>query len=221
MSKLAARNKIVAFDLDGTLIEWPNSWDYLREVFGLKEKYYLDYFLGKMLYSDMKKLEWEVWKKINYTKDEIESLFDNIPYKKGSKDVIKELQRRGYIVGLISAAPNILVKKVYEDLKLDFYAASKILFDERGYIKGLILSITNDVDKAIYFDYFLYKYKADRKDSIAVGDSPIDALMLRRAGIGVYIAQNDYFIDTLFKKPSHNILIVRSLKEMLKILPKY
>jgi len=215
----SSKNKIIAFDLDGTLIEWSNSWDYLREVFGLKEKYYMDYFLGKMLYGEMKRLEIEVWRKVNFTKDEIESFIKAIPYRKESRNIVKELKRRGYIVGIISAAPNIVVEKVYKELKLDFYAASKIIFDERGYIKELVLSVTNDVDKAIYFDYFLYKFKVERKNSVAVGDSPIDALMLRRAGIGVYIANEDYYIDMKSKKTGHNIIVVRSLKEMLKILP--
>jgi len=214
------KNRIIAFDLDGTLIEWSNSWDYLRKMLGLKEKYYMDYFLGKMIYGEMKKLEIEVWRRVNFTREEIESILEPIPYRKESRDIIRKLKRRGYIVGIISAAPNIVVEKVYKELKLDFYAASKIIFDKRGYIRDIILSVTNDVDKAIYFDYFLYRFKAERRNSIAVGDSPIDALMLQRAGIGIYIINENYYVDLKPSKISHNIIVVNSLKEMLKILPK-
>ncbi len=174
---------LFAFDLDGTLISWKNSWDEIRRRYGIRSLYY-DYLRGDLTFSEMKKLEIQVWRRAGVKKEEIEEIANDMEYNPGAYEVIEDLKELGP-VGIISAAPDIMVRKAAEELEVNFWCASHILFDSSGRVRGFSLPLAMPHDKAERLDYFCYRYSIPISNSVAVGDSEIDKWMLKKAGLGI------------------------------------
>ncbi len=174
---------LFAFDLDGTLIKWKNSWEEIRKRYGLRSCYY-DYLSGNITFSEMKKKEANAWRRAGVTKESIEEIAEKMEYYPGASEVIEELKELGK-VGIISAAPDLMVKRAAIELGVDFWCASRILFDSEGLVRGFSLPMAMPEDKAERLEYYCYRYSIPIKNSVAIGDSEIDEKMLREAGLGI------------------------------------
>jgi len=175
--------KGIAFDLDGTLIEWTNSWDVIRNRLGLSSEY--KELIRTMGYREAKLLELEHWRERGVTKSDIVRVVSDFELRGGVKELMPELKKR-YTVALITGAPDVVAERVGESLGLSEIYCNRILFDEEGRVKNFVLEVDED-NKGDRLREFAEKHRIRTEEVIAVGDAGNDVSMFRVAGLSIAI----------------------------------
>ena len=135
--------KLVCFDLNKTLIK-ENTWQQLNLAMGVSEKED-KYLLG--LYEN-EKINYEEWqnrlsqiyrKNGKGMRENILKVINNYKYSDGAKDLVKYLINKSYKIALISGSIDLLVKKVADELEINYYAAhNQIEFDENNMFNNIV-----------------------------------------------------------------------------------
>lgn len=164
--------KIIVFDVDRTLVD-----SFMPELLSLKEA--IKFAVGKNVSEDeLKQLTMLPTKvffnKIGLNIDEIklvnkewDRLLRNYPTKcfNGLKDVIKELNREGYIISIITSRTNEEFHELDDELK-----------DITNLFKIVVTSdlVNNHKPNRDSMDYLCNKLNCNTNDVIYIGDSIID-----------------------------------------------
>lgn len=118
-----------------------------------------------------------------------ESIFDKVlecmHFTQGAKELVDELHRRGFKVGVVSGGFHETVDKLAERLQLDYVQANRLEVID-GVLTGRVLGevVTKEVKKAK-----LQEWAAENgltlDQTIAMGDGANDLPMIQTAGIGI------------------------------------
>ncbi len=193
---ITLKKKLVAFDMDGTLING-------RLVFALGDKFGVSHQIKKIMdsrilgYKKSEKIA-KLWKGL--TTDDVTDAIARIQLMKGAKEVIKELKRRRYKVGIISDSYTLATRHVAKKLDLDFHLAN-VLIEKNGRLTGELRMLLGwdkidcdckiSVCKRFHLEKVAKLYDIPLKDTIAIGDTKSDLCMIRRAGRGIAFNPKD------------------------------
>lgn len=118
-----------------------------------------------------------------------EAIFDKVlecmHFTQGAKELVDELHRRGFKVGVVSGGFHETVDKLAERLQLDYVQANRLEVVD-GVLTGRVLGevVTKEVKKAK-----LQEWAAENRltlnQTIAMGDGANDLPMIQTAGIGI------------------------------------
>ena len=110
---------------------------------------------------------------------------ERIHFTPGAEDLVKELHKRGYKVGLVSGGFHETVDRLAEQLGIDYVKANRLEI-QQGLLTGRVLGdiVTKDTKLAM-----LKAWAAENKlvlnQTIAMGDGANDLPMIQAAGIGI------------------------------------
>lgn len=119
---------MVVFDMDGTLIEEKSSWWLIHKVMGtleLAEKYERMYREGKIDYDEWADLDISSWMGKDFSPAIL--ALRKVKLMKGAKQAIELLRLNGFLVGVVSAGLNVVLKRVLDHVKLDFYEVNELI----------------------------------------------------------------------------------------------
>lgn len=213
MSKI----KLVAFDLDGTLVEEKSSWRKVHEFFGTEEKsdeglkLYVD---GKINYEQFVAHDLSLWPK-GISKNVFNYVFDKIPLNEGAREVVTEIKRRGKLVAIISSGISLLAERVSKELGVDFFVANEIVFDERSRStgSGVALVDLNKKDEALL--KILEKANVKPQEVLGVGDSKFDLSFLKVCGYSVLLRKKG---SQLGNEKYEVNFIIDNLYDLIKVV---
>jgi len=204
--------KIIAFDVDGTLVSQVSSWLTLHDHFQSNEqakKNFASYKNGDIDYETFMRLDIGLWPKPLHI-DEIKPVLLKYALVPNAKAVIGELSKR-YEVVLISAGIDILVEDVAKTLGVKNFRANGIEINEKGFVTGNGIFSVDLLRKEIALKKLLSKLNFSTEECIAVGDSIYDKSFLETAGLGIAVGTNSHLEKTA------NYL-VNDLKEILGLV---
>jgi len=205
--------RLIAFDLEGTLVKSVSSWVELHKKFGTWEKgkeYAELFFAGKIDYVEWADLDASLWK--GRTKEEIMEWANSVEYMDGARELIEFLRENDFKIAILSSGLMCLAERVARELGVDYVFANELIFDENGVITG-------EVNPAVDFQgkgAILRKLKNELKPelTIAVGDGYNDLSMFRVADVSIAInphegVEGDHNVESL-----HEVMeIIRGLIE--------
>ncbi len=190
--------KLVIFDMDGTLLNG-------RTIFEIaKEKGFMDELVkimnsGKEAY----KRSIAIAKLLEcMTEKEFLKIFRGIPLNKNAEIVVEKLKAMGIKTAIITDSYHIAALDLKRRLSID-YAFSNELVIEDGHITGeIILHNKNPVKKfeecrqhsickKEAMEKLCMELNIEKREVIAVGDSPGDICMLKEAGLGIAFNGSD------------------------------
>lgn len=189
--------KFAVFDFDGTLIRWqlyhsmfdslknlkrinPDNVDKVRQARLLwktrssEDSYHnyenilvqvFDRALAKVDYSVYEEMAEEVFQE---HKDQVYTY---------TRDLLKELSNKDYMLFAISGSPREVVEKVAKYWGFDDWIASEYKVENNKITGNQTLGF---IDKNKSVEYFVEKYKLTYKDSYGFGDSDSDIKMLKK-----------------------------------------
>jgi phosphoserine phosphatase len=103
----------------------------------------------------------------------------------GARTTIRTLKRLGYRCGIVSGGFNAVVRRLVDDLGLDFCAANEIEVRD-GRLTGRVLGeVIDRAGKAVALRRFAEEFDIPIDQTVAVGDGANDIDMLAAAGLGV------------------------------------
>ena len=194
-------NKLIVFDMDNTILIG-RFIDICAEKFGFKSEL-MDVrssetdsiILNKRIATLLK------GKAVN----ELIAVADNIPVIHGTKEIVSELKKRGYIIGIISDSYDCITNHIRIKLGMDFSISNELEFSKSictGEVKIPSFFFSNSASlckhsicKTNALLNVLARHNIKRENCIAIGDSINDLCMIKEAGLGIAFCSKDELVN--------------------------
>ena len=110
---------------------------------------------------------------------------ERIHFTPGAEDLVKELHKRGYKVGLVSGGFHETVDRLATQLGIDYVKANRLEI-QQGLLTGQVLGeiVTKDTKLAM-LKAWAAENKLELNQTIAMGDGANDLPMIQAAGMGI------------------------------------
>lgn len=182
--------KLVIYDLNKTLIK-DNSWYDLNIAMGITDQedqmllnFYQD---GIINYHDWLRIIKNIYiNRGTLKKYQIEKILHNYTYNEGAHESIKYLKNKGYKIGLISGAMDILVEKVAQEAKIDWWAANNSMhFDKQGNLKNITIIDEDENAKLTLLKQMCQEQNIALHQTVCIGDGDNDILLFKATNRGI------------------------------------
>lgn len=183
------RYKLVAFDMDGTLVVGDSCWGVIHRYFGTQKGALCNleaYERGEIDYPEFMRRDIVLWRPVP-TIEKISAILSSYTLAPNVKDVVGEVHRRSYQTVIITGGLDILANEVGEELKISNVVANGLEVDERGYLTGEGIFRVEPSQKDVNLTQLTRALGVSSEECVAVGDSKYDAKFLKFSGLGVAI----------------------------------
>jgi len=219
MPNYSTESRLIAFDMDGTLIAD-------RFVFRLAHRFGFEAELREIISRNIP--EYEKTRSIasllkGIMAKEVIDTFDQIPLSPGIQMTALELKREGHVLAIISDSYTIVTERLKKRLGFDYTVANKLVV-KGGRITGevemplnwasnIMGCLKHSVCKLNALVSLSEKTKIPLERTVAVGDNIADICMLRQAGLGIAFNPKTRAVEQ-----SADITIKGDLSELLTII---
>lgn len=113
------------------------------------------------------------------------TILNQIHFNQGAKELVEELHRRHYKVGLVSGGFHETVDHLAKMIGIDYVKANRLEI-KNGILTGRLIGdiVTKDV-KVAKLQEWAKKNNLSMAQTVAMGDGANDLPMIKRAGIGI------------------------------------
>ena len=110
---------------------------------------------------------------------------ERIHFTPGAEELVDELHKRGYKVGLVSGGFHETVDRLAEQLGIDYVKANRLEV-QQGFLTGQVLGeiVTKDTKLAM-LKAWAAENQLELNQTIAMGDGANDLPMIQAAGMGI------------------------------------
>jgi len=183
------RYKLIAFDMDGTLIEEDSCWGVLHRHFGTQEaasKNLGAYERGEIDYPEFMRRDIALWKPAP-TLEQVRRVFTPHRLAPNVERVVGEIHRRGYQTVVITGGLDLLAEGVAGRLGIRYVFSNGLAADEKGSLTGEGIFRVEPRFKHEVLGELVGELGISLQQCVSVGDSKYDANFLKHAGLGVAI----------------------------------
>lgn len=212
--------KLVAFDVDGTLIDnIIYSWELFHNFFEVDPKKRMDtkesYYKGEISYIDWAKHDIGMWiEKKKSKKDFFNALNHNdAKLMAGALEVLQRLKKAGIKLAIISGSLDIIPEYFipnYRDI-FDYVFLSKLIFDKRGMLVGSEPTEYDMIKKLDALQKIARKENISLNECVFIGDHHNDVRIVEKAGLGIAFDPKDENL----KKVADVIILKKDLRNVL------
>jgi len=205
------RFKLIAFDLDGVLVDGPGSWFEVHKAVGTykhSREHGSKFYAGEITFDEWAQKDAELWRGIK--REKIKEVLYNVKLMTGAEETINRLKELGYKTAIISGGLQILVDRVRDELGIDYAFANKLIFNDEK-VCG-IDQVVDFTGKGDILKMVAEKNRIDTRECAAVGDYLNDIPLFKAAGFSIAFNPKD---DELLKFAD---AVIRE-KDLTKILP--
>ncbi|MCK4717217.1 MAG: HAD family phosphatase [Thermoplasmata archaeon] len=179
---------LVVFDLDGVLVEPESSWVWVHDHYSTNnEESYQAYNRGEIDDHEFMRRDIALWRRgrehVSY--EEIARILDGVPIMPGAKETLAAIKGAGAKTAIVSGGLLPLAKRVAYELGIEEVYANDLEVDEKGGLRGEGILGVALRDKLSSLRSIMEEAGLSRERTAAVGNSRIDAPMLKEAGMGI------------------------------------
>lgn len=219
---LLKHNKLVIFDMDNTLLRGrfidacANSFGFTDKLTDIRSSETNGICMTKQVAKLLK----------GKSLADLISVAESIPIVENTQQVVMELKKRGYVVGIISDSYDCITEHIKTKLEMDFSLSNELEFSKSvctGEVKipSFFFSSRDSICKhplckTNAMTDILNKYKIKKENCIAIGDSLNDLCMIKEAGIGIAFCPEDELLkhqaDAIISTPNFTELLTHASK---------
>ncbi|MCP8307413.1 MAG: HAD-IB family phosphatase [archaeon] len=208
-----AKYKLIAFDLDGTLLVQKSSWNAIHEYFGttsIARQTYDLYCKGIIDYKEFMKRDIAAWPKPLHI-SKISEILSKIDLREEAKEVIDAIHRKGIESAIISAGISLLANSVAKELGIKYVYANELCTDENGFLTGDGIMKVDLMFKHLALLDLVESLGLSLSECITVDDSINNSNFLQIAGLGFYLGRKNIASKL-------GVKTIRSLRDILYYL---
>ncbi len=177
--------ELVVFDMDGVLVDVCSSWAWVHDYFGVNNEDSLEAYLnGEIDDLEFIRRDIDLWKSVDryICRDDLIDILQNVPLMDGFEECIPALSKN-YTTAIISGGLKPLAKYIGTDYFDRIMANDVEEVDGRLTGEGILEVELKDKGKA--YERLLLEMGSEKRKTAAIGNSHIDAPMLKKAGKGI------------------------------------
>ncbi|HXW66811.1 MAG TPA: HAD-IB family phosphatase [Thermoplasmata archaeon] len=186
--------RLVALDMDGTLVDVPSSWAMVHAHFGDANPEGLRRFMAYEI-DDLEFIRSDVriwWRhRPDLSLGEIGRILDRAPLMPGASELIRGLRARGARTAIVSGGIDLLARRIADELGIDVVLANGFRVDAAGRLTGEGIVRVPIHRKADVLADLQARLGVDPSETASVGNSEIDVGLFRRSRIGVAFRPED------------------------------
>lgn len=201
--------KLIAFDLDGVLVDGYGSWWEVHNALGTLDKsreHAKEYYEGKITFDEWAKKDVELWRGIEIQK--IEDAVEKIKLMEGIEETLPRLKER-YSLAIISGGLQDVAERIRRDYGVDYVVANRLKV-----VDGKVAGLNQVVDfsaKGRILEEIAERCGIKPKECAAIGDYVNDIPMFQVAGFSIAFNPKDQKVienadETIYEKDLRKIL---------------
>lgn len=187
--------RLVAFDVDGTLMKVVSSWQFLHRGLGSWDKgkqHAEQFFRGAITYEDWAKQDASLWRGLRL--ERVRQMVDSIPYTIGAQSVVNTLRRSGFKVVLLSAGLSLLTERIEREIGVDDSLANDLKI-EKGLLTGEVkVNVSVDNKDAILLR-MLEKFNLGLEECAAVGDDETNIPLFEKVSLPIAFNPHSWAVE--------------------------
>jgi len=206
--------KLVALDMDGTLVDVPSSWRVVHDHFDDHNDDGLRMFLANQIDDhEFIRMDVRVWWKHrpDLSIDDLERILADVPLMPGAGTLIDGLHKRGARTAIVSGGLDVLAKRIAGELGVEIVLANGVRVDSEGLLTGDGIVRVPIHGKEKVLAALQDQLGVDPEETASVGNSEIDVGLFRRSRVGVAFLPEDEVV----KKAATRVVTERNLARVL------
>jgi phosphoserine phosphatase len=205
------RYDLVAFDMDGVLVNYTSCWTWVHDHFKVTNEASLKAFIEGDI-DDMEFMRRDIgsWPK-PVTREEVKSVLSRYKIRTDAPETLEGLRGRGIDIALVTSGIDILAEMVARELGIKHWVANGLQFDANGRVRPNGIGRVDPTRKDKAYLRLLKEMRIQPENTIAVGDTIYDLAFLKSAAKGFMLAHSTRVDD-----PS--IIHIERLSEILNYI---
>ncbi len=179
---------LVAFDMDGVLVDYTSCWTWVHHHFGVdNEPSLLSFVNGEIDDREFMRRDIALWRAKNPKLDleALRCILEPLPFNEGIRETVATLKERGIKTVIVSGGLDIVAERIAERYGFDDFIANGVESDQSGQLTGEGVLRVELLNKKLALEAFLLKYSVTPERAACVGDSFIDIPMFRACGMSI------------------------------------
>ena len=212
------KSKVVFFDCDGVLI-FGNPWGTLELALDIpvefSQRLWNDYYLGKITMDYWNSLVEEMYRGKSLTKAFYQEQMKKFHINPEAYEIIAYLKQKDIKTAIISSGTDYYVKKVAEELRIDFWRANyRFLFDREGKFIKFKYDIEDPKAKVKQVKEICESLGVKPVQTIFVGDSDNDLEAFKLTKHGVLYKSSNEIHKKIAWKTIENLVEIKDIIEV-------
>jgi HAD superfamily phosphoserine phosphatase-like hydrolase len=213
--------KLVAFDLDGTIVDGTASvWSTLHQFFGIDEHperiaLRERFRLGKITYGTWAVKDIELLKRHGADRASMLQALSSIKLMKGARKTLETLKAKGCKLAVVSWSLQLVLEKLLPDYEkiFDHVYVHRLFFNSDGSIKNIVTD-TELKNKAVLLREICRKEGISPDECVFVGDYDNDVEAAELAGFSIAFNSKSERLNAV----ADAVIEKKDLEEILKYL---
>jgi phosphoserine phosphatase len=212
--------RLVAFDMDGTLVDVASSWAAVHAHFGDNNDEGLRRFLADEI-DDVEfiRTDLEIWRRHapELSQGDLEAILDRVPVMPGAAELFRGLRARGVRTAIVSGGIDLLARRLARELGIDVALANGFRVRSDGRLTGEGIVRVPIHDKGSVLARLQEQLGIPPEETAAVGNSEIDVGLFRRSRLGIAFLPEDEAV----RRGADRIVSDRDLSKLLDLLAEF
>ena len=208
---------LVAFDMDGVLIDYPSTWTWVHDHFGVGNRASVDAFLRDEI-DDMEFMRRDIslWvgRKPDLCRSDMAQILGPLPLMNGLPETLHELKAQGMKCVIVSGGLDMVAGRLAETYGFDDYAANGFECDQDGMLTGNGTLKVWLKSKHAALERFQQEFGIAPERTVSIGDSFIDVSMFELSALSIAFNPID---DYVTEKADH-VVRERDLRLVLPLI---
>ena len=187
---LAARYDLIAFDVDGTLVDdtvfvWQTLHDYFHTDPESRDMAFKNYMAGKWKYQQWFEHDMKLLTEAGADRESMLKAIEGMTLMKGTYEVLEELRRGGARLVIISGSLNLVSEKFGLEPYFDAIFLNWIGFDDSGKLAEWKATPYDVWDKATGLRELAARWEIPMEKTAFIGDNFNDVAVAQAAGFSI------------------------------------
>jgi phosphoserine phosphatase len=189
-----AKFDLVAFDMDGVLVDYTSCWTWIHDHFSVDNEGALNEFIeGRIDDREFMRRDIALWKQRNpdLNRTDLDAILEPLPITTGIAETVNALKAAGIKAVIITGGLDIVAERIATHYGFDDFLANGVECDDQGMVTGEGILRVELKNKRAALESFLAKYSVRKERAASVGDSFIDIPMFEASGMSIAYNPSD------------------------------